>query len=182
PRGAHRLALPFDAEVRDEVVTGRGVFRERLAAAIAVVADAARADEGLRGLARRGERLDERTCREHTAVAKRLLPRGRPAAVADRFAREADECVGALELLADGHGRAVGPPGHTRKARLAGAGLVLRLPRRERAREDADVVLLFGPRPGEHRPQKPAAAGDDDFHPCVGRMARTVSLARTAEY
>ena len=159
--------LPLDAQVRQEVVARRRALGERLLAAIAVITDAAGADERSPGgstASRQGRH--QRSGREDPAVAQRLLARGRPAAAGDGLAGEIDHRGGALELPGEAARMSVGGPADTGDAGFAGPGLVLRLSRGKRPGQHADVVALLGPRPGEGVAEKPGAAGDDHFH-CV---------------
>ena len=167
PRGLAarlRLRFPFHAEVRQEVVARRGLLAERLGAAIAVDADGAAADERGRRVRRLGERRHQGPGGEDPAVAQRLLAGRGPAPVGDGFAGEVDEGRRAVELPREVPRMSVRVPADTGNAGFAGAGLVLRLAGRERPRQDADVVPLLGPRPGEGAAEKPGAAGNDHFH------------------
>ena len=121
-RGALRLRFPLDAEVREEVVAGRGVLGQRLAAAIAVVADGAAADEGRRRRRppRRGPLTSDRVARirlSRSACLRAAVQR--PPAI-DSPARLTTR-RGAVELARQAPRMSVGRPADTGDAGFAGA-------------------------------------------------------------
>src|SRR5690606_28722995 len=83
--GAHRLALPVCAHLREEAEPGRARLGEEFLAAIAVVSDRGGAEERSRTLLERGHRLHDRARAFAAALEDLLLARFRPTTARDRL-------------------------------------------------------------------------------------------------
>ena len=151
--GAARLLLPILAKPGEEVAARRSGLGHLVVAAVAVVADRARADEDARSPRRRAHRLDQRAGRLQAAVAHFLLVFFAPALAADVRSRQVDDPVHAFERARPLAARPGVP------ADLAGMA---------RVAHERDHLVASRPQ-GAHqiRPDETVRSRDCDFHPAM---------------
>jgi hypothetical protein len=130
---------------------GRNLVGER-----SIEADSRSADEDPSRVSGAANGLCQALRRPHAAVKDALFLGVGPAAFADRFTGEVDDCVGAVQSIGPGTDVAVWIPGDevARSGRRRG-----RLPG-----EDRDVVTLGGERLSEGSAEKPGSTSEHDSH------------------